>query len=106
MRLVIADDHALICQGLRNPLEARGVAVVGAAKDGQEAVKLASASQPDIVLMDLKMPGMNGLTATRLISAELPEVKVVVLTASEDDEDLFAAVASGAHVYVCVNEIV
>ncbi|HWE62159.1 MAG TPA: response regulator transcription factor [Chloroflexota bacterium] len=100
MRAVIADDHALVRRGLRNLLEAHGISVVGEAQDGQEAVELARAQQPDVVLMDLRMPGMNGLSATRLISANLPAVKVVVLTASEDDDDLFEAVASGAQGYL------
>jgi DNA-binding NarL/FixJ family response regulator len=103
VRVVIADDHALVRRGLRNLLEAHGIAVVGEARDGREAVALARAQQPDIVLMDLRMPGMNGLTATRLVSAELPTVKVVVLTASEDDDDLFDAVASGAQGYLLKN---
>jgi DNA-binding NarL/FixJ family response regulator len=103
MRVVIADDHTLVRRGLRNLLEAHGIAVVGEAQDGREAVELARAQQPDIVLMDLRMPGMNGLTATRLVSAELPTVKVVVLTASEDDDDLFDAVASGAQGYLLKN---
>ena len=103
MRVVIADDHALVRRGLRNLLEAHGIAVVGEAQDGLEAVELARALLPDIVLMDLKMPGTDGLTATRLISAELPAVRVVVLTASEDDDDLFEAVASGAQGYLPKN---
>ena len=103
MRVVIADDHALVRRGLRNLLEAHGIAVVGEAQDGREAVERARAQQPDIVLMDLRMPGMNGLAATRLISAQLPAVKVVVLTASEDDDDLFDAVASGAQGYLLKN---
>jgi DNA-binding NarL/FixJ family response regulator len=103
MRVVIADDHALVRRGLRNLLEARGIAVVGEAQDGREAVNVARAQQPDVVLMDLKMPGINGLMATRLIGAELPAVKVVVLTASEDDDDLFEAIASGAQGYLPKN---
>ena len=103
MRVVIADDHALVRRGLRNLLDAHGIAVVGEAQDGREAVELARAQQPDIVLMDLRMPGMNGLAATRLISAELPAVEVVVLTASEEDGDLFDAIASGAQGYLLKN---
>jgi DNA-binding NarL/FixJ family response regulator len=97
---LIADDHALVRRGLRNLLEARGIAVVGEAQDGQEAVELARIHQPDIVLMDLIMPRLNGLAATQLISAELPAVTVIVLTMSEDDDDLFAAVRSGAQGYL------
>lgn len=96
MRVVIADDHALFRDGLRSLLEARGIDVVGEARDGREAVTRARVQRPDIVLMDLTMPEMSGLEATRLISAELPEVHVVVLTASEEDTDLFEAIKSGA----------
>ncbi len=96
MRVLIADDHALFRDGLRSLLEARGVEVVAEARNGREAVDLARRYRPDVVLMDLAMPEMGGLTATRLLSAELPDVKVVVLTASEEDADLFEAVKSGA----------
>jgi DNA-binding NarL/FixJ family response regulator len=96
MRVLIADDHALFRDGLKSLLDARGVDVVAEARNGREAVSLARQHQPEIVLMDLTMPEMTGLEATRLISADLPEVKVVVLTASEDDADLFEAIKSGA----------
>lgn len=96
MRVLIADDHALFRDGLRSLLEARGVDVVAEARTGREAVVLARAHTPDVVLMDLTMPEMGGLDATRLISAELPDVRVVVLTASEEDSDLFEAVKGGA----------
>ncbi len=100
MRLVIADDHALFRDSLKSLVAARGLEVVGEASNGREAVALARQLEPDIVLMDLAMPEMDGLTATRLISAELPEVKVVVLTASSEDEDLFEAIKSGAEGYL------
>ena len=100
MRLVIADDHALFRDSLRSLLTARGLEVVGEACNGAEAVAQARALRPDIVLMDLAMPEMDGLTATRLISSELPDVKVVVVTASTDDEDLFEAIKSGAEGYL------
>lgn len=103
MRVLIADDHALFRDGLRSLLEARGVEIVGEARNGLEAVELARDQRPDVVLMDLTMPEMNGLAATRLISAEVPEVKVVVLTASEDDSDLFDAIKSGAQGYLFKN---
>jgi DNA-binding NarL/FixJ family response regulator len=96
MRVLIADDHALFRDGLRSLLEARGIEVVAEARNGQEAVQLARLHRPDIVLMDLSMPELNGLGATRLITAELPHIAVVVLTASEEDADLFEAVKSGA----------
>ncbi len=103
MRVLIADDHALFRDGLRSLLEARGVDVVGEAKNGLEAVEMAHHARPDAVLMDLAMPVMGGLAATRLISAELPGVKVVVLTASEDDADLFEAIKAGAQGYILKN---
>jgi DNA-binding NarL/FixJ family response regulator len=103
MRVLIADDHDLFRDGLRSLLEARGIDVVGEARNGREAVDLARQHAPDIVLMDLSMPEMGGLAATRLISAELPDVKVVVLTASEDDADLFEAIKSGAQGYLLKN---
>jgi DNA-binding NarL/FixJ family response regulator len=96
LRVLIADDHALFRDGLRSLLEAHGVTVVAEARHGREAVELARVHHPDVVLMDLTMPDMGGLAATRLLTAELPEVAVVVLTASEDDTDLFDAVKSGA----------
>ena len=103
MRILIADDHALFRDGLRSLLEARDLDVVGEARDGAEAVALARLHRPDIVLMDLNMPHTNGLVATTLICAEMPEIRVVVLTASDDDADLFQAVKSGAQGYLPKN---
>ena len=100
MKIVIADDHALFRDSLRSLLTARGLEVAGEASNGAQAVEQARRLRPDIVLMDLEMPEMDGLTATRLISTELPEVKVVVLTASSEDEDLFEAIKSGAEGYL------
>ena len=103
MRLLIADDHALFRDSLRSLLTARGVEVVGEAANGREAVALAKQLNPDVVLMDLAMPEVDGLAATRLISAELPAVKVVVLTAADDDAMLFEAIKSGAQGYILKN---
>src|SRR5262252_1783498 len=103
MRVLIADDHPLFRDGLRSLLEMRGIEVVGDARNGREAVDLTRGLRPDIVLMDLDMPEVNGLAATRLISAELPSVKVVILTASEDDANLFEAIKSGAQGYLYKN---
>ena len=94
MRILIADDHALFRDSLRSLLEARQFEVVAEAGDGREAVDLAWKLKPDVVLMDLTMPVMSGLEATRQLAAELPDVKVVVLTASDDDNDLFEAIKS------------
>jgi DNA-binding NarL/FixJ family response regulator len=103
LKVIIADDHALFRDGLRSLLEAHGTEVLAEASNGQEALEMARLYRPDVVLMDLNMPVMNGLDATRMISAETPEVRVVVLTASEDDTDLFEAVKSGARGYLPKN---
>ena len=103
MRVLIADDHALFRDGLRSLLETRGVDVVGEAHNGREAVEQAKRLGPDLVLMDLHMPELDGLAATRLICAELPDVKVVILTASEEDAHLFEAIKSGAQGYLFKN---
>ncbi|MCL4837366.1 MAG: response regulator transcription factor [Thermoanaerobaculia bacterium] len=100
MRILIADDHSLFRDSLRSLLEAQGYEVVGEARNGREAVELAKRLRPEIVLMDLSMPEMDGLAATRVISAEGLEVKVVVLTASDDDAHLFEAIKSGAQGYL------
>jgi DNA-binding NarL/FixJ family response regulator len=103
LRVLLADDHPLFRDGLKSLLEARGIDVVGEASNGREVVIRAARLRPDVVLMDLNMPEMNGLDATRLISAEHPDIKVVVLTASEDDADLFEAIKSGAQGYLFKN---
>ncbi len=100
MRVLLADDHRLIVEGLSNLLAANGIDVVGIAADGREAVTQALALGPDLVLMDLRMPVCDGLAATRLIKAQRPEIKIVVLTTSAEDRDLFAAVESGASGYL------
>ncbi|HEX6902105.1 MAG TPA: response regulator transcription factor [Thermoanaerobaculia bacterium] len=103
MKILIADDHALFRDSLRSLLEAHGLEVLGEAKNGREAVELARKLKPEVVLMDLSMPEMDGLSATRLISADQPEVKVVVLTASDEDAKLFEAIKSGAQGYLLKN---
>jgi DNA-binding NarL/FixJ family response regulator len=100
MRVVIADDHALFRESLRRLMEERGIQVVAEATTGREAVDLARRLRPDVVLMDLKMPEMDGLAATKAISAEVEGVKVVVLTASAEDGDLFEAIKGGAEGYL------
>lgn len=100
MRVVLVDDHPLFREGLASLLHARDVEIVGEASDGAEGVELVRRLRPDAVLMDLTMPGMGGLEATRLIKAEMPEVRVVILTVSEADADLFDAIRGGAHGYL------
>jgi DNA-binding NarL/FixJ family response regulator len=103
VRILIADDHSLFRDGLRSLLLAQGHEVVAEAKNGREAVDLTRQIKPDLVLMDLQMPEVDGLQATRLISAEAPEVKVVILTASEEESKLFDAIKSGAQGYLLKN---
>lgn len=100
MRILLADDHQLLLEGLRNLLSANGLEVVGAAHDGVAALALARALRPDVVLMDIRMPGGDGLTATRHIAAELPDTRIVILTTSTDEADLFEAVKCGACGYL------
>ena len=100
MNVLIADDHALFRDSLRVLLKQRGINVIAEASTGREAVLMAQRFRPDVVLMDLNMPELGGLAAARLICAEMPEVKVVILTASSEDEDLFEAIKSGAKGYL------
>ena len=100
MRVLLADDHPLFLEGLRNLLAARGIEVVGTASDGLEALRQARALHPDVVLMDIQMPHCDGLEATRLIKTEIPDIKIVMLTVSADDEHLFEAIKSGASGYL------
>lgn len=100
MRILIADDHALFRDSLRSLLESQDIEVVAEAKNGQEAVDLSWECKPDVVLMDLTMPEMDGLEATKRIASELPDVKVVILTASDEDSNLFEAIKSGAKGYL------
>jgi two-component system NarL family response regulator len=100
LRVLLVDDHSLFLEGLRNLLVSEGIAVVGLAKDGLEALAQARHLQPDLILMDIEMPRCDGVRATRLIKAELPDCKVVMLTISEDEQDLFEAVKSGASGYL------
>lgn len=103
MRILIADDHTLFRDGLRSLLTAQGHEVVAEAKNGREAVRLARELKPDLVLMDLSMPEVDGLAATKQITGEMPELKVVILTASESDATLFEAIKSGAQGYLIKN---
>ena len=100
LRVLIADDHPLFRDGLRGLLESTEEAVVvGEAADGDEAVRLAANLQPDVVLMDLNMPGTNGIEATRIIVRNAPHMAVLVVTMYEDDESVFSALRAGARGY-------
>lgn len=100
MRVLVADDHPLMVDGLCSLLEAHGTEIVGTVGDGQAAVAEALRLEPDLVLMDIRMPVCDGLAATRLIKAQRPEMRIVVITTSAEDEDLFEAVKSGACGYL------
>jgi DNA-binding NarL/FixJ family response regulator len=100
LRVLLVDDHALFLEGLRNLLASEGIEVVGLARDGLEALSQARRLRPQVILMDIQMPNCDGVCATRLIKTELPECKVVMLTISEDEQDLFEAVKSGASGYL------
>lgn len=100
MRVLIVDDHPLFRDGLKNLLTSRGVEVAGTAQDGLDALEKARALRPDVILMDVQMPQLDGLAATRLIKAEIPDVTIVMLTMSGEDEHLFDAIKSGATGYL------
>jgi DNA-binding NarL/FixJ family response regulator len=100
---MLADDHALFRDGVASLLAAWGHDVVGQVADGAAAVDAAVRIRPDLVLMDVAMPGGGGLEATRRLAVEAPDVAIVMLTASEDVDDLFAAIKAGARGYLLKN---
>lgn len=101
MKILLCDDQAVIRDGLEMLLTLeKDMQVVGSASDGAEAVELAAQKQPDLILMDLKMPGVNGIEATRDIRARFPHIKILVLTTYDDDEWVFDAIRAGASGYL------
>jgi NarL family two-component system response regulator LiaR len=101
IRVLICDDQVIVCEGLQAILStAQDIEVVGTANDGAQAVEMVAGAQPDVVLMDLKMPVMNGVQATRLIRERHPEARVLVLTTYDADEWVFDAVRGGASGYL------
>lgn len=101
MRVLIADDHAIVREGLRSLLEVQpDIEVAGEAKNGEEVLSMARDLRPDIVLMDITMPGMNGLEATRRIKQDNPDVKILILTMHEGDEYFFKLLDAGASGYL------
>jgi DNA-binding NarL/FixJ family response regulator len=99
-RVLIADDQALFREGLRKVLEANGFEVVGEAADGEEAVRMATEHAPDVVLMDLRMPVLDGVGATRRIAQNPRAPRIVVLTTFDDDASVFDALRAGALGYL------
>jgi len=101
IRLLLADDHAVVRSGTRELLERQpDFHIVGEAVDGEQAVRLTEELRPDVVVMDVRMPKMSGVEATKRIKAENPEVRVLVLTAHDDDEYVFALLQAGANGYL------
>ena len=100
VRVLVVDDHDLFRTGLKNLLQEQGVNVVGEAENGENAIRLTSDVAPDVVIMDLNMPGLGGVETTRRLSSLAPLTRVVVLTISVDDEDVMSAVMAGACGYL------
>ena len=101
LRVLIADDHPLFRDGLRVMMEATpDTEIVGEARDGDEVLAFAATLQPDVILMDLRMPGPGGIEATRRILSENPHIGILVVTMVEDDDSVFAAMRAGARGYL------
>jgi two-component system NarL family response regulator len=97
---MLVDDHALFMDGLRYLLKTYGFEVVGTAGSGEEALQQAALCSPDVILMDIRMPGLSGFDTLRLLKTRYPAIKVVMLTASEEDKDLYQAIKYGADGYL------
>jgi len=101
IRVLVADDHAVVRQGLISALRLEGdIDVVGQASNGREAIDKAVELEPDVIIMDISMPGCGGLEATSVLAHQLPQAKVLILTISDREEDLFQAVRFGARGYL------
>jgi DNA-binding NarL/FixJ family response regulator len=100
MRVLVVDDHRLMSEAITNLLAAHGIEVLGVANDGVEAIALVQELDPEVILMDIRMPRCDGLTATRQIKARWPEIKILMLTTSAEDQDLFESIKSGASGYL------
>lgn len=100
MRILLVEDHALVRQATRHYLQAEGFAIVGEAANGHEALTLAYTTQPDLIVMDVQMPGMNGIEATRMIRQQLPTVRILILSAHAEAAYVRALQEAGAHGYL------
>jgi DNA-binding NarL/FixJ family response regulator len=101
IRVVLCDDHALFRRGLKAVLESEeDLVVVGEAEDGEASIRVVEALAPDVVLMDVRMPRVSGIEATRALSEDLPSTKILMLTVSEDEDDLYEAIRAGAAGYL------
>jgi NarL family two-component system response regulator LiaR len=100
VRVLLVDDHDLFRTGLRNLLEGQGILIVGEASGGSEALQIVRETAPDVVVMDLNMPGMHGVEATRHMSRDAPLTRVIVLTISDQEQDVMDAILAGACGYL------
>jgi DNA-binding NarL/FixJ family response regulator len=100
MRVLVVDDHRLMSEAISNLLAAHGIEALGIASDGVEAISLVQELHPEVILMDIRMPRCDGLAATRQIKALQPEIKILMLTTSAEDQDLFESIKSGASGYL------
>ena len=100
IQILVTDDHRLLREGLRSLLESQGFRVTGEAADGRSAVKLTKTLQPDAVIIDISMPGLNGIDATKQIHQDCPDVKVIVLSMRSDSRAVLEAFAAGASAYL------
>lgn len=100
MRIIVADDHSLFRDGLISLLEAAGFDVVAQVGNGRQAIETTRELRPDVVLLDINMPELNGLEALKLIKTEFPQTRVVMLTVSDNDANLFEAIQHGAQGYL------
>ena len=100
MKLMLVDDHKLFLEGLQYLLKTHGIDVVGTAINGREALIKARELRPDLILMDIKMPECDGIDALKLIKYEIPDIKIVMLTTSEEDDDIFNSIKYGAFGYL------
>ena len=106
IHILIADDHPLFRDGMRIFLQTvDGIAVVGEATTGEQAIDLAETLQPDVILMDIQMPGIGGIEATRRISYTSPNIAILMVTMFEDDDSVFAAMRVGARGYILKNSV-
>lgn len=101
IKVIIADDQELIRQSLQIVLETKeDIEVIGTAKDGREVINLVRKEKPDVILMDVRMPEMDGVQCTKIIKDQYPQIKIIILTTFDDDEFVFSALKHGASGYL------
>lgn len=100
VKIMIADDHPLFADGLKNLLEVEDFEITGIVKDGEKAVEMALEKRPDVILMDIQMPDVDGIEATEKIKKEVPKTRILILTSFEEEDNLFKAIKAGASGYL------